>query len=167
MLKKFVEEQHATYDAEAKEAVRKFWVELGYECIENPDEFGVDLLVESKGRESGCEVETKTGWHGSEFNYPTLHIPFHKKKFTKDRVTFFVLNNARSHAAVVGRNDVVKSPIVKVPNKIVPSGDYFYEIALENVEFVNLISRTMYKKPSDLKFSRLQLELSQIHYHNL
>ena len=43
---------------------------------------------------------------------------------------------------MVGRNDVVKSPIVKVPNKMVPMGDYFYEIALEDVEFVNLIART-------------------------
>ena len=123
MLKQFVEEQHAIHDAEAKEAVRKFWVELGYDCIENLDEFGVDLLVDDKDREFGCEVETKTGCHGPEFNYPTLHIPFRKKKFTKDRVTFFVLNNARSHAAVVARNDVVKSHIVKVPNKMVPMGD--------------------------------------------
>ena len=43
-----------------------------------------------------------------------------KKKFTKGRVTFFVLINARSYAGVVGRNYVVKSPIVKVPNKMVP-----------------------------------------------
>ena len=101
-------------------------------------------MVEGKGREFGCEVETKTCWHGPEFNYPTLHIPFRKKKFTKGRVTFFVLNNARSHAAVVGRNDVVKSPIVKVPNKMAPMGDYFYEIALEDVQFVNLLARTIY-----------------------
>ena len=125
MLKQFVEEQHAIHDAEAKEAVRKFWVELGYDCIENPDELGVDLLVDGKGREFGCEVETKTGWHGSEFNYPTLHFPFRKKKFTKGRATFFVLNNARSHAAVVSRQKLLKSPVVQVKNKMVPMGDYF------------------------------------------
>ena len=53
-----------------------------------------------------------------------------------------MLNNARSHAAVVGRNDVVKSPVMQVKNKMVPIGDYFYEIALEDVVFVNLIERT-------------------------
>ena len=58
MLKQFVEEQHAIHDAKAKESVRQFWVKLGYDCIENPDEFGVDLLVDGKGREFGCEVET-------------------------------------------------------------------------------------------------------------
>ena len=45
---------------------------------------------------------------------------------------------------MVGRNDVVKSPIVKVPNKMIPMGDYFYKIALEDVEFVNLLTRTIY-----------------------
>ena len=125
MLKQFVEEQHAIHDAEAKEAVRKFWVKHGYDCIENPDDFGVDLLVEGKGRKFGCEVETKTGWRGPEFEFPTLRIPFRKKKFAKGRATFFMLNNARSHAAVVGRNDVVKSPVMQVKNKMVPMGDYF------------------------------------------
>ena len=93
MLKQFVEEQHAIHDAEAKKAVRQFWVKLGYNCIENPDEFGVDLLVEGKGREFGCEVETKTGWHGPEFEFRTLRIPFRKQKFTDDRITFFILNS--------------------------------------------------------------------------
>ena len=125
MLKQFVEEQHAIHDAEAKEAVRKFWVKHGYDCIENPDDFGVGLLVEGKGRKFGCEVETKTGWRGPEFEFPTLRIPFRKKKFAKGRATFFMLNNARSHAAVVGRNDVVKSPVMQVKNKMVPMGDYF------------------------------------------
>ena len=107
-------------------------------------EYGVNLLVEGKVREFGCEVEVKTGWRGSEFNYPNLHITLQKKKFTKGRVTFFVLNNARPHAAVVGRRKLLKSPVVQVKNKMVPMGDYFYEIALKDVEFVNLITRTNY-----------------------
>ena len=56
---------------------------------------------------------------------------------------------------MVGRNDVVKSPIVKVPNKMVPMGDYFYEIALEDVEFVNLIARTICYTASFLPSSLL------------
>ena len=75
MLKYFVQEQHALHDAEAKKAAQEFWIKHGYNCIENPDEYGVDLLVDGKGRKFGCEVETKTGWHGPEFNYTTLRIP--------------------------------------------------------------------------------------------
>ena len=140
MLKYFDRDQFARHDAHAKEVARQFWINLGYDCIENPDEYGVDLLVEGKGTKFGCEVEVKTGWHGPEFNYPTLHIPFRKKKFTKEKVTFFVLNNARSHAAVVSRNDVVTSPVVTVPNKFVPLGDYFFEITLSDVQFINLLA---------------------------
>ena len=144
MLKQFVEEQHAIYDAEAKEAARQFWVNLGYNCIENMNEFGVDLLVEGKGREFGCEVETKIGWHGPEFNHSTIRIPFHKQKFTDNRVTFFVLNLGRTHVAVFNRQKLLKSPVVQVKNKMVPMRDYFYEIALEDVEFVKLLARTIY-----------------------
>lgn len=140
MLKQFVEEQHALHDAEAKAIAQQFWIKLGYTCVENPDQYGVDLLVEGKGRKFGCEVETKTGWHGPKFEFPNLRIPFRKRKFTDDRVTFFVLNSGRTHAAVVSRQKLLKSPVVQVKNKMVPMGNYFYEIDLEDVEFINLLA---------------------------
>ena len=138
--KQFVEEQHAIHDAEAKEAVRQFWIKLGYACVENPDQYGVDLLVEGKGRKFGCEVETKTGWHGPEFKFPNLRIPFRKQKFTDDRVSFFVLNSGRTHAAVVSRQKLLKSLVVQVKNMMVPMGAYFYEINLQDVEFINRLA---------------------------
>ena len=144
MLKYFDKSQYALHDAHAQEVARQFWIKLGYNCAENPDEYGVDLLVEGKGRKFGREVEVKTGWHGPEFNYPTLHIPFRKKKFTKDRVTFFVLNSERTHAAVVSRQKLLRSPAVQVKNKMVQMGDYFYEIDPKDVEFVNLLAKTNY-----------------------
>ena len=96
--------------------MRQFWVKLGYGRIENPDDFGVDLLVEGKGRKFGCEVETKTGWHGPEFEFPTLRIPFRKQKFTHDRVTFFVLNSGHTHATVVSRQKLHKRPVIQAKN---------------------------------------------------
>jgi len=140
MLKQFVEEQHALHDAEAKAIAQQFWIKLGYTCVENPDQYGVDLLVEGKGRKFGCEVETKTRWHAPKFEFPNLRIPFRKQKFTDDRVTFFVLNSGRTHAAVVSRQKLLKSPEVQVKNKMVPMGDFFYEIDLEDVEFINLLA---------------------------
>ena len=140
MLKYFDRDQFARHDAHAKEVARQVWINLGYDCIENRDEYGVDLLVEDKVRKFGSEVEVKTRWHGPEFNFPTLHIPFRKKKFTKEKVTFFVLNNARSHAAVVGRNDVVTSPVVTVPNKFVPAGDLFYDVNVQDAKIINLLA---------------------------
>ena len=143
MLTYFDKFQYALHDAHAKQVARQFWIKLGYNCIKNPDEYGVDLLVERKDRKFGCEVETKTGWHRPEFEFPTLRIPSRKQEFTDDRVTFFVLNSGRTHAAVVSLQKLLKSPVVQVKNKMVPMGDYFYEIALEDVEFINLIARTI------------------------
>ena len=130
MLKQFVEEQHAIHDAEAKEAVLQFWVNLGYNCIENPDEFGVDLLVDGKGREFGCEVKTKTGWHEPEFEFPTLRIPFPKQKFTDDLITFFILNSVRTHAPVVSLQKLLKSPVVQVKIKLVPMSVFTFTRSL-------------------------------------
>lgn len=140
MLKQFVEEQHAMHDAEAKAIAQQFWIKLGYACVENPDQYGVDLLVEGKGRKFGCEVETKTRWHAPKFEFPNLRLPFRKQTFKDDRVTFFVLNSERTHATVVSRQKLLKSPVVQVKNKMVPMGDYFYEIDLEDVEFINLLA---------------------------
>ena len=91
MLKYFDRDQFACHYAHAKEVARQFWINLGYDYIEKTDKYGVDLLVAGKGRKFGCEVEINTGWHGPEFNFPTLHIPFRKKKFTKEKVTFLCL----------------------------------------------------------------------------
>ena len=142
MLKYFDRDQFARHDAYAKEVARQFWINLGYDYIENRDEYGVDLLVEDKGRKFGSEVEVKTRWHGPEFDFPNLHIPFRKKKFTKEKVIVSVLNNARSHAAVVGRNDVVTSPVVTVPNKFVPAGDLFYDVNVQDAKIINLLAVT-------------------------
>ena len=41
---------------------------------------------------------------------------------------------------MVSRQKLLKSPVVQIKNKMVLIGDYFYEIALEDVEFANLIA---------------------------
>ena len=46
-----------------------------------------------------------------------------KKKFTKDRVTFFLMNYGRTHAAIFRRKALSNSPAVKVENTLVPMGD--------------------------------------------
>ena len=72
MLKQFEQEQWELFDAPTKEVATKFWIQLGYECIENPDDYGIDLLVKGKGKEFSCEVEVKLGWHGPTFTSPCI-----------------------------------------------------------------------------------------------
>ena len=51
-----------------------------------------------------------------------------------------MLNNARTRAAVVGRNDIVTRPVVTVPNKFVPAGDLFNDVSLHDAYIINLLA---------------------------
>ena len=141
MLKQFEQEQWELFDAPAKEAATKFWIQLGYECIENPDDFGIDLLVKGKGKEFGCEVEVKLGWHGPKFTFPTLHIAMRKKKIMNSPAMFMVMNNSLTHGAIVNKNLILASSVVEVANATVPSGERFFNVPVDVEQFINLLAR--------------------------
>ena len=90
-----------------KQAATSFWNQLGFECSENPNEFGIDLLVSGKGKEFGCEVEVKTQWHGANFAFPTLNIALRKQKFMTRPSQFMVFNPGLTHAALANRNVIL------------------------------------------------------------
>ena len=140
MLKQFEQEQWELFDAPAKEAATKFWIQLGYECVENPDDYGIDLLVKGKGKEFGCEVEVKLGWHGPTFTFPTLHIAMRKKKFMNSPAMFMVMNNSLTHSAVVSRKLILASPVIEVANATVPTGERFYDVPVDNVSIMNFLA---------------------------
>ena len=111
MLKQFEQEQWELFDAPAKEAATKFWIQLGYECIEKPDDFGIDLLVKGKGKEFGCEVEVKLGWHGPTFTFPTLPIAMRQTKFMNSPAIFMLMHNRLTHEAVVNRKLILAASV--------------------------------------------------------
>ena len=140
MLKAFEQDQWELFDAPAKEVATKFWIQLGYECTENPDEYGIDLLVKGKGKEFGCEVKVKLGWHGPTFTFPTLHIAMRKKTFMNSPAMFMVMNNSLTHGAIVSRKYILASPVVEVKNKTIPTGERFYDITVTDIKVVNLMA---------------------------
>ena len=140
MLKQFEQEQWELFDAPAKESATKFWIQLGYECVENPDDYGIDLLVKGKGKEFGCEVEVKLGWHGPTFTFPTLHIAMRKKKFMNGLARFMVMNNSLTHGAIVSSKLILASPVIEVANATVPSGERFYDVPVDGVQIINLLA---------------------------
>ena len=140
MLKAFEQEQWELFDAPAKEVATKFWIDLGYECIEKSNDYGIDLLVKGKGKEFGCKVEVKLDWHGPTFNFPTLHICSRKKKFMSPPSMFMVMNNSLTHGAVVGSKLVLQSPIIEVKNMTVPTGERFFDVPVDNINIINLLT---------------------------
>ena len=138
MHKYFELQDFEKFDAAAKSVAQSFWQRLGYQCIENPDVYGVDLLVKGKGKKFGSEVEVKQSRHGAEFPFPSLHIPHRKKRFTEGSNSFFVLNNGITHAAIFSRKIVIPSPVDLIKNYKVPTGKQFYCIPVAQVQFINL-----------------------------
>ncbi len=76
----------------------------------------------------------------THFAIPTLHILFRKKKFTEDHVTFFSLYRGGTHIAVVNCKMLLKSQVVKFKIKMVTLSDYFFEVAMNDVYFINLLA---------------------------
>ena len=56
--------------------------------------------------------------------YPSLFLS--KEKVTKDQVTFFVVNQGRINAPVVIGKILLRSPVLKVKNKIVQWAATFF-----------------------------------------
>ena len=56
MLKAFEQEQWELFDAPAKNVATKFWMDLGYECIEKSNDYGIDLLVKVRVKSLGVRL---------------------------------------------------------------------------------------------------------------
>ena len=122
-------------------------MDLGYECIEKSNDYGIDLLVKGKGKEFGCKVEVKLDWHGPTFNFPTLHICSRKKKFMSPPSMFMVMNNSLTHGAVVSSKLILQSPIIEVKNMTVPTRERFLDIPAKNINVINLLAMNSCDKP--------------------
>ena len=91
-MKPFDKALHDKFDALAKRKAMRWFARHGVHAFENPDRYGVDLIVPNFGY---CEVEVKTGWKHGQFPFPSLHLPYRKLKFAKlDQPTMFIVWNA-------------------------------------------------------------------------
>ncbi len=138
MYKEFNNQTHSKYDLAARSKSKMFWKTNGYKCDDNEDIYGVDLVVEGKGRKFNCEVEVKQTWHGLKFPYDTLHIPVRKAKFLIESTTFMVFNAGLHRVAVVGRKAVQKAPKVEVPNREVAFGERFFDVPVSEAYFFTI-----------------------------
>ena len=54
MYKEFQQKDFLESDGATREAAKSFWSSLGYVCKDNPDEYGVDLIVEGQNKRFYC-----------------------------------------------------------------------------------------------------------------
>ena len=137
MRKKFDQDLYDQNDPLKLRAI-EYFKSKGMNAIVNPNDHGIDLIVDDKFY---CEVEVKHTWKGSNFTFPTLQIPDRKKKFAKvlDKpAMFLVFNHEHTHIFLVMAEDVRNSPMKEVPNKYVPEGEMFYQIPVNKLTKVRL-----------------------------
>lgn len=138
-MKKFNQALHDRYDPPAREAVTK-WVKMkwGLECRENPNVYGVDLLVYKLGKLVGyIEVEVRS-W--AYCHYPTIHCSSRKDKlFQQDLpVLFFALTQDLTHAYWAKAEKVQECPLIEVRNSEVAAGEMFYDVLVKHFKYVDL-----------------------------
>ena len=144
MRKPFDKQLFEENDVRARTAVSGYLRKIGWIVRDNPDRYGVDLLLQTKELEYDClaiECEIKRVWSGSEFPWKTIQLPMRKAKFVRSAdmpVNFWVLNSECTHAIVIPGSALSGYAPVEVPNKYVAAGEKFYQIPVFECRKVNL-----------------------------
>ena len=130
IYKEFNKESHAANDKPAKDLVIDFLKSKGLDAMENPDKYGIDIVVPR------YEVERREIWI-DEFPFKTVHIPARKEKFLKHSIVYVVVNKD-FNKMMFCRSEIIRQyNLIEVPNKSVPEGEYFYDVPIEKWRIYN------------------------------
>lgn len=87
-----------------KHAMKLIWDTYWEKPIENPDKYGIDLIITDKSGRivKGYEVERSKCWQRGSFPYPFLHIQDRKRRyaFFPYPTHFIMLNFTCQHAVI-------------------------------------------------------------------
>ena len=90
------------------------------------------------------EVEYAGRWRDHPFKYKTIHIPERKGRLVKMAyekeipVFFWTISQDKEWAFRTPHTVVTDDLLKEVPNRRIPSGEYFFDIPLNLVELVQL-----------------------------
>jgi len=126
--KTFDPKAHARSDAPGKQTVITYLKTIGIEAIENPNKFGIDLIV--PGSDVTYEVEQRSIWVNDWF-YASVHVPERKKKFMQDKMVYAVVNRNCTKIMFCPSEVIRKYKPIEVPNRAVSNGEEFYDVPLD------------------------------------
>ena len=135
--KPFSKQAYARNDASGKKAVLRFLKNQGLEAWENPDLYGIDLIVNGTSHAGKVfdnmqiEVERRAIWNGDTFPYDTVHIPERKTKFLKKGPMLYAVVNKFYNKVIFCPDSIIRqySPM-EVPNKAVSHNEFFYNVPI-------------------------------------
>lgn len=158
--KPFDKVDHDTYDRKAKKAFIEYLnkrLPKGFSAIENPNQYGIDILVLSPTEivVLACDVEVRYGnWKGNtSFPFDKIncierkdHL-WNKDKAFLDKIPFSVakgcqvyyvqLNDVCTKAVIICGDDILKQEQVQWENRKM-SGEYVRQVPIELTKQVNL-----------------------------
>ena len=124
IYKKFNKESYDANDKPAKDLVINFLRLKGLDATENPDRYGIDIIVPR------YEVERRDIWI-NKFPFKTVHIPARKEKFLKHSIVYAIVNKDFNKIMFCTSETIKQYDPIEVPNKSVSEGEYFYDVPIE------------------------------------
>ena len=124
-------ESHAANDKPAKDLVIKFLKSKGLDAMENPNDYGIDIMV------SRYEVERREIWT-NKFPFQTVHIPARKEKFLKYNIIYAIVNKDFNKIMLCTSEIIRQYNKIEVPNRSVQTGEYFYDVPIKEWSTYNL-----------------------------
>lgn len=121
-------------DDQAKDFVIRFFIErYNWDAYVNPDQYGIDVIVENERGKFEVEVEVKQAWEGKKFPYKTLHYAARKLKFAEnpDNVHFLTLNKDWTYGLLVSAETIAICKIIR-KDTIYTKNEKFIEVPIDN-----------------------------------
>lgn len=140
MSKPFSKELYDRDDAAKEFVIDYFTIRHGFTVYVNPDQYGIDLIVENERGRFELEVEVKHNWKGRNFPYQTIHFAARKLKFAVNpqNVSFIMLNDDWSYGLVIEGEVFAESSII-TKNTIYTRNERFVEVPIEKGTLLRLI----------------------------
>lgn len=139
MPKKFDQGLYDKDDAAKFFVIDFFTQRYGFLVYVNPDQYGIDLIVENERGTFELEVEVKHNWKGPKFPYQTIHFADRKLKFAQnpDNVHFITLNDDWTYAILIDGPTFASSPIIK-KDTIYTKNERFVEVPINKGQLLKL-----------------------------
>lgn len=133
--KPFDPQLFADNDMRARAAVLHLLHSEGIHAIENDDLYGPDIVVYSGYTPTSyIEVEIKQAWGTNlVFPYSTVQLAERKGKYLRKRLSieYWLLSPDCSKAIIIPDYALSSSQLVEVPNRLVSSGEKFYQVPVD------------------------------------
>lgn len=131
---KFKPSEFQQFDSLAKSTAIAHLTKKGFTVTENPDKYGVDLIVNKLEKMYYFEVEVKRSFTTFESLQTYIHIPERKRKFFVLPNCFFMLFNATCDLAlIISGATILNHGIVieKKTNRDYSVSDKFFSVSQE------------------------------------